>query len=211
MPVLLRLAAALELGDEERRTFFELAGKALEEEAPPATGPWGGGAPVELFNDIAGVASPAFALDRAWNAVCWNERAERLFPDWLGSECDRNLLRYAFLNKQARISFESWLAWAGGVAADFRNAIADQPETTQVRDLIESLGRASPTFAKVWSGESCSPQGRTLWPVRRADGSVQCFMMSRLGSRCDSRYQALALLPFEISASHGAMANPVAA
>lgn len=187
-----RLASALELTADERHTFFSLAGKA-DRRFPPselltAAPPW-------VASLIASMQTPAFALDGCWNAVCANEAAERLLPGWLGDECDRNLLRYAFLNKEPRSLFTDWLDWAGWLVTDFRDFAASKLESAAVRDLVEPLARASTTFARLWDDEGEVRPIQSLWPIRSQNGELEVYVASRLRSPGAEQIAATVLVP----------------
>ncbi|WP_347951953.1 hypothetical protein [Bradyrhizobium sp. SSUT77] len=64
--------------------------------------------------------SPAYVLDRAWTARCWNAPAERLFVGWLDEPGDKNLLRYIVLHPVARSLIRDYDNRSRRVVAEFR-------------------------------------------------------------------------------------------
>src|SRR6185437_15241333 len=72
------LARGLRLSQAERTYLFELASRA--DPAPRSEEP----DPHRLAGLIAAVSTPAYVLDRHWDAVGWNAAAAELFEDWLG-------------------------------------------------------------------------------------------------------------------------------
>jgi hypothetical protein len=144
---LARLAAALQLGRAERAYLFELAGKrdpdpgrGEADELPPAA-----------LACVEAITSPAYVLDRNWNARKWNAPAERLFVGWLDVEDERNLLRFIFLRETARSLICGWGERARRVAAEFRAASSAHLDDPGLRHLIDELRRESPDFARFWN------------------------------------------------------------
>ena len=92
------LARGLRLSQAERTYLFELASRA--DPAPPRTEEPD---PHRLAGLIAAVSTPAYVLDRHWDAIGWNAAAAELFEDWLDGTHSggRNLLRYVFLHPRA--------------------------------------------------------------------------------------------------------------
>ena len=65
--------------------------------------------------------SPAYVLDRQWNARGWNAAAERLFTAWLDRGGERNLLRFIFLEPRARrLHLPTGMSARAAVVAEFR-------------------------------------------------------------------------------------------
>jgi hypothetical protein len=148
---LARLASALRLAAAERTYLFDLAGKrdpiggsAKEAVEPPAA----------LRAAVQVITSPAYVLDRNWNAVAWNSASARLFLGWLDrsgkSVPQRNLLRFIFLQPAARRLIRSWEDRARRIVAEFRAESASFPEDSSMLALVEELRHESETFARLW-------------------------------------------------------------
>src|SRR5512146_476558 len=90
------IAVGLRMSRAERAYLFELSARA--DPTPPRAE---GSDPQQLSVLVRAVCSPAYILDRHWDAIAWNRPAAELFVDWLGSG-ERNLLRYVFLDDRAR-------------------------------------------------------------------------------------------------------------
>ena len=73
---LARLAGALRLGRAERAYLFELAGKRDPEQGAEEAD----ALPAVMQRCVEAISSPAYILDRSWNARSWNRPAERLLP-----------------------------------------------------------------------------------------------------------------------------------
>jgi transcriptional regulator with XRE-family HTH domain len=143
---LARLASALRLGRAERAYLFELAGKR-----DPAPGDSeSDDLPAAVLACVAAIGSPAYVLDRSWNARGWNAAAERLFVGWLDGANDRNLLKFIFLEPGARLLIRDWRNRARRVTAEFRAHCASYLDDRALRALIDELRRLSPEFAQMW-------------------------------------------------------------
>lgn len=147
-----RLAAALRLTRSERAYLFELAGRrdpsaAMAEENDVASA---------LLASIVGeIAIPAYILGRTWDMLAWNRPAAALFAGWLDSrpkeaEPPRNLLRYVFLDPQARSLIVDWDKRASRIVAEFRADCRTRLEEPALVRLIDELAQSSPAFARYW-------------------------------------------------------------
>jgi transcriptional regulator with XRE-family HTH domain len=143
---LARLADALQLDRAERAYLFELASKhdpdhPLQEAQS---------LPSAVLDCVETITSPAYILDRHWNARGWNAPAEHLFVGWLDQPGTRNLLRFIFLDVSARSLICTWEQRACRVAAEFRAACSLHLHEPALRQLIEELCCQSPQFARFW-------------------------------------------------------------
>lgn len=143
---LARLARALRLGRAERDYLFELAGKRDPDQGDPGDDTM----PPVLADAVAAIASPAYVLDRQWNARAWNKAAERLFTGWLDRGGARNLLRFIFLEPRARRLIDGWDERARRVVAEFRAHSGAHLNDRGLRALIDGLAAESPEFARLW-------------------------------------------------------------
>jgi transcriptional regulator with XRE-family HTH domain len=141
-----RLAVALALSHAERAYLFELAGR-LDPEAPPDLA---ADAPASLRAVVGTIGHPAYALDRLWNACCWNDAASRLFRGWLDGTHQRNLLRFVFLDAAARRLIPEWEDRARRLLAEFRADYSHSFRDSRVRALVDTLRRESPLFSMAW-------------------------------------------------------------
>jgi transcriptional regulator with XRE-family HTH domain len=145
-----RLARALELSRAERTFLFDLAGlrdpKALTSQPVDD-------APASIRAAIAATRHPAYGLDRQWNACCWNKAAERLFTGWLSGNCQRNLLRFVFLDPAAKVLIPNWKDRARRILAEFRADYSHTFNDPRVRSLVEGLQHDSILFAESWEAQ----------------------------------------------------------
>jgi transcriptional regulator with XRE-family HTH domain len=144
---LVALAQGLHLTDAERVYLFEIAGKL--DPAPPGPVVSGG---QELAGLVQVIRTPAYVLDRHWNAIEWNTAAAKLFRDWLGSPTP-NLLRYVFRHPRARTFLLDWDDRARRLVAEFRADTPKMQGDPQRAALVEELSRTSREFAAAWRAQ----------------------------------------------------------
>ncbi len=139
-----RLSAALKLSPAERRYLFALSGKTEVEDAP--------GGDDAILESVKFMDCPAYFLDRLWNAVSWNEKAEALFEGWLkGTE--RNLLKFVFTSAAARNLISDWRERARRLVAEFRSDCGPRAEDSDVSNLVSELSDLSPEFLEFWEAQ----------------------------------------------------------
>ena len=146
---LARIAVALQLSRAERAYLFELA--AQRDPAEPETG--GADVPAMLLKTVQLVQSPAYVLDRQWNAIAWNAPAADLFVGWLDDAHDRNLLRYTFLSPVGHALIVDWESRARRLAAEFRADSIRHLNDAPTRALIDALVGKSDAFAHFWASQ----------------------------------------------------------
>jgi transcriptional regulator with XRE-family HTH domain len=145
-----RLARALELSRAERAYLFDLA----EQHDPDAlASELVKDAPAAIQAALSAIKYPAYGLDRLWNACCWNKAAERLFTGWLSGNCQRNLLRFMFLDPAAKILVPNWQDRARRLLAEFRADYSHTFTDPRVLGLVEGLRNASTLFAESWKAQ----------------------------------------------------------
>jgi transcriptional regulator with XRE-family HTH domain len=145
---LARLAGVLRLARAERAYLFELAGKRdPDHDADPVDE-----MPAAALRCVEAISSPAYILDRSFNARSFNAKAKRLFAGWLDEPGERNLLRFIFLEPAARALICDWEERARRVVAEFRSVRGAHLADPSLRRLIEELTRDSPDFARFWNG-----------------------------------------------------------
>lgn len=143
---LARLANALRLKRAERTYLFDLAGKRDPDQGKDDTDK----VPAALLSCVEGFGSPAYLLDRYWNARGWNAHAERLFVGWLDAPGERNLLRFIFRHPAATAFICDWQSRARRIAAEFRAASSAHFDDPALHTLIAGLRQESEEFARFW-------------------------------------------------------------
>lgn len=167
--MLARLAQVLQLSAAERAYLFEVADK---HDPSHATGEGGGLATAELAAIVAAIDAPAYILDRAWNAVAWNDAAAALFTGWLhGDAATPNQLRFMFLEPGARELVVGWPERAQRLVAEFRADIGRHADQAPLAGLIADLAGASAPFRQWWEAQQV--QGR--------DGGLRRFQHPQQG------------------------------
>jgi len=145
LPALGRLAAALQLGAAERAYLFDLAGKS-----PPEAPDMHEALPPTLARAVEAIPSPAYLLDRLWNALAWNPALARLFVGWPHQGRAPNLLRYVLSEPAARTLIRDWDSRARRIVAEFRADIGAHLADPEAVALVGDLRAASPFFAQAW-------------------------------------------------------------
>ncbi|SDA83513.1 MULTISPECIES: helix-turn-helix transcriptional regulator [unclassified Janthinobacterium] len=167
--MLARLAQVLQLSTAERAYLFEVADK---HDPSHGAGEGDGPAAAELAAIVAAIAAPAYILDRAWNAVAWNDAAGSLFTGWLhGDGGAPNQLRFMFLEAGARELVVGWPERAQRLVAEFRADIGRHADQAPLAGLIAELAGASAPFRQWWQTQQV--QGR--------DGCLRRFQHPRQG------------------------------
>jgi len=162
-----RLADALDLTAPERAYLFELAGR--RDPRAPASEPVPD-APASVRALVDAVPHPAYGLDRSWDLCCWNAAAARLFGGWLHGEGRKNLLRYMFLDHEARALVPDWEDRATRLLAEFRADYGRTFDDPRTRALVEQLRRDDALFARAWESQAVIDRqgGRRIF--NHADG-----------------------------------------
>jgi len=145
---LMRLARVLRLNPAERAYLFELAAKRDPEAPADRTDDDAG----ESLGAVVGaISAPAYLLDRAWNAMVWNDAAAELFVGWLDAPAtERNLLRFVFLSPLAPRLIADWEARALRLAAEFRVDYSRHLVAAETRQLVDQLRGESRFFERAW-------------------------------------------------------------
>ncbi len=149
VPTLAAIARGLRLSRAEREYLFELAARA-----DPASPCAAEADPQQLRGLVDVIRTPAYVLDRHWDAVVWNRAATELFALWLGARArDRNLLRFVFLQPAARKFIVNWNDRAQRLVAEYRADTAAWRDDPVRRTLVQDLSDASTHFAAAWKSQ----------------------------------------------------------
>jgi len=162
---LARIAVALRLSRAERAYLFELAAQRDPAEPDPAASD----PPTAVLASVGLIDTPAYVLDRQWNALAWNAPAARLFIGWLdqgvggplpnvlvparASAGAANLLRYTFMSPAAQALIVDWETRARRLAAEFRADSIRHLNDAPTRALIDALSRECNAFARFWASQ----------------------------------------------------------
>ena len=142
-----RLAAVLGLARAERHYLFELAECADPDHGYDAVTPL----PAYLADCVHSITAPAYILDRCWNVLARNVPLLRLFDGWPDRDGSPNLLRYIFIDPNARDLVVDWEQRASRVVAEFRADVAAHADEPDVGAVVDGLLQASPVFAHWWT------------------------------------------------------------
>jgi transcriptional regulator with XRE-family HTH domain len=177
---LVALAHGLHLTQAERAYLFEIAGRL--DPSPPGPSQSEG---EEWTGLVRAIRTPAYVLDRYWNAIEWNPAAGQLFQDWLGKPVPArrrasagqsqnvapNLLRYVFLEPRAKTFLLEWGDRAQRLVAEFRADTPGMRDDPRRSALVEELSRASREFAAGWRAQRVLSRdgGRRSFRVRKGE------------------------------------------
>jgi transcriptional regulator with XRE-family HTH domain len=147
-PLLERLARALRLTATEREHLFALA-QGRPAPRPPAS-------PAVVTEALQQVLHahpfPAWVSTPRRDFLAWNRAHTVLYGDFGELPVtERNGLRLVFLNPRIRSQMPNWEAQARASVASFRVAAARAADRAPFDTLVDSLTRASPEFARIWS------------------------------------------------------------
>lgn len=171
------IAGGLHLSQAERSYLFELAARAdPEHPAVPDAAP-------HLAQLVEAIRSPAYILDRHWDAIAWNKPAAALFGDWLkalgarearsagATPTGRNLLRYVFLHPGAASFIVNWPERAQRLVAEYRSDTAAWRDDPVRQALVDELRAASRDFDRAWRSQK----------VLSREGGLRAFEHPRAG------------------------------
>jgi len=143
------IARGLRLSNAERTYLFELGSRADPTPAQPEDTD-----PHRLAQLLVAVSTPAYVLDRHWDAISWNAPATELFEDWLGGppwrSGGRNLLRYVFLHPRAPSFIVDWPERGRRLIAEYRADTAAWHDDPVRRALVDELSWESEPFKSAW-------------------------------------------------------------
>ncbi|MBV2234183.1 MAG: helix-turn-helix transcriptional regulator [Sterolibacterium sp.] len=158
--VLERIAQALRLTGPQRSYLFDVAGRSGSD-AQGLAGLLSGAehAPDALSELLEDFHMPAYILGRYWDILAWNRAAMHLFAGWLDQSwandaveeaTSPNLLRFVFLEAQARQLVVDWENRARRICAEFRADCRSRLEEPGLQRLIDELQQGSVEFARYW-------------------------------------------------------------
>ncbi|MFG2232669.1 helix-turn-helix transcriptional regulator [Streptomyces sp. NPDC048723] len=150
--VLMGIAHALRLSDQERTHLFSLAGELEHDrhrlpsrEVAPAT--------AALLERLAD--SPALVVDNTCQVLAWNPLAAALFEDFSALRAaDRNLLRRVFLrpdSERATYGITDHRRFMTSAVGYLRVGTSRYPGNAELRSLIAELLNGSTDFAELWN------------------------------------------------------------
>ncbi len=189
---LARLAVALELTQAERAYLFELAGRR-DPDVPVAMAV--SDAPASIRTLVGSVSHPAYGLDRAWNACCWNAAAEQLFDGWLGEGCQKNLLQYVFVEATARSLIVDWKERSHRLLAEFRADYGRRLTDPRTNALVEALRKDCSDFTDAWNTQSVAGREGGLRRFHHPEKGALCFEQHTFSPANRPDYKLVVLTP----------------
>jgi transcriptional regulator with XRE-family HTH domain len=175
------IAAVLRLTPAERAYLFQLADRL---DPGAETGMPEADEGVDAI--VNAIKTPAYMLNRQWDAIAWNRPARELFAGWLNVKQAPprrpNLLRFMFLEPQARSLTGDWPQRADRLVAEFRADCGKHADQPPIKDLIDELAAASADFRRLWK----------LQNVVNREGGERHFLHPQKG---ELRYRQVTLHP----------------
>jgi MmyB-like transcription regulator ligand binding domain len=97
-------------------------------------------------------ATPAYAVDAAYNILAWNQLATHFIGN-LAGHADRNMIRWTFRRSPADSiwSDEDFLGFTRSTVAHLRAAYARYPGDPEIQSLVTEMLALSPRFAEMWA------------------------------------------------------------
>lgn len=150
-----RLATALKLTKSERSYLFDMA----DRRDPLSQHSEADAAPAALVNMLEQMQIPAYIMGRTWDVLAWNTAASALFVGWLDSAATLaltteqrppNLLRFVFLQANAKTFVVDWELRARRLVAEFRADCRARLEEPDVKQLVDELSNSSAAFNQFW-------------------------------------------------------------
>jgi transcriptional regulator with XRE-family HTH domain len=146
---LARLADVMRLTPAERAYLFQLS-----ERLDPRHEESRADANEEFASLVQAIKTPAYILDRQWDAIAWNRPARELLIGWLEGSPGKlprpNLLRFMFLEPGARSLTADWPQRTARLVAEFRADCGKHVDLPPISDLVSELSRSSEEFRGLW-------------------------------------------------------------
>src|ERR1700722_15050221 len=143
--VLVSLARALQLTDDERTHLFHLAGVS-----PPQAGRIDGVVRASTMRILERLGDlPVMVLDAKGDVLAWNDMAAALLGDFSAwPQPQRNIVWQRFLGAERRVSAppEEDARTAAESVANLRSVAGRYPEDPGLRRLLDELMNGSPRF-----------------------------------------------------------------
>ncbi|MBE8523685.1 helix-turn-helix domain-containing protein [Amycolatopsis sp. H6(2020)] len=149
-PVLITLARALRLDEDQQRYLYELAGRA--DALPRRRRPVQRVRPAmsRLLTQLTG--TPALVLGKRLDILAWNPAATALFTDFEAIPPNRrNYLRMLFTNPAIRELHENWHHDAREAVAALRMEAATEADDPNLAHLVGDLSLQDEDFRKWWA------------------------------------------------------------
>jgi transcriptional regulator with XRE-family HTH domain len=146
--MLLGIARALKLSEDETAYLFTLAGNAVPERDCdfPET------VPVWMEEVLRRIRGPAYFIGRRLDVLAWNEHAERLFNFYESADpLQSNTVWRMFTDPVKRRLLVDWEREAAYSVATLRSHHVHFPGDPHFESLIAALHRVSAEFRSLWA------------------------------------------------------------
>lgn len=162
-----RIADVLRLAPAERTYLFLLAGRVDRNDASKLADEQ---VSKTVESCVFSISRPAVVFDKYWTPLFWNAEFEKLFSLWLRGP-EMNLLRYVFLDLNARAFVVDWELQARRLLAEFRLDFGKYIDDPKMLELFRGLNEGSDFFRQVWKEQQ----------VMLREGTQKSFNHPQLG------------------------------
>ncbi|MGP4013484.1 helix-turn-helix domain-containing protein [Streptomyces sp. 4N124] len=149
-PVLITLAQALRLDDDQQKYLYELAGRT--DDRPRRRRPAQRVRPAmrRLLDQLT--HTPALVLGKRLDILAWNSAAIALYTDFAAIPADRrNYLRLMFTDPAIRAMHQEWSHDARDAVAAVRMEVAAYPDDPDLARLVGELSIQDADFRTWWA------------------------------------------------------------
>lgn len=146
------ISDVMRLSPAERAYLFRLADKVDSRTETTSAEPT-----KELTKVVKAIKTPAYILNRQWDAVAWNRPAKELFVGWLDLapvDVAPNLLRFMFTANNAPKLIIDWSERADRLVAEFRADCGKHADQGKLKALVDELTTGSKEFRKRWNQQN---------------------------------------------------------
>ncbi|MFK3983375.1 helix-turn-helix domain-containing protein [Micromonospora sp. NPDC050397] len=155
--VLVTLARALRLDDDQQTYLYELAGKSRAR--PRRRQPQRVRPAMRRLLDRLG-ETPALVLGRRMDILDWNAGASALFTDFARIPAShRNYVRLLFAEPAFRALHSDWESAARTAVASLRMEAAQNPDDPDLAVLVGELSMRDPDFRAWWASHHAASVG----------------------------------------------------
>jgi transcriptional regulator with XRE-family HTH domain len=146
-----RVASALRLSRDERRTLYLLA--VGHEPAPSGESVSQFKPSDSLVKLVHAQGWPCYISDQAWDVVAYNEHMLNWFP-WVGAGYENNIMRWVFLHPEAMVQLYNWETdWAPLMLAQMFHANAQRRDNMRLGSLIQEILARNDFARNLWENQ----------------------------------------------------------
>ncbi|MEC1177205.1 helix-turn-helix transcriptional regulator [Metasolibacillus meyeri] len=195
--VLYCISTALNLNNDERDYFYNLALEAKSEITSPKEGQF------ELSHSLKKILTelkycPTIITDRYCHIVGWNAAAAHVFLDFekIPNE-QRNLIRLVFTRKEFKALAVNWEHFAKGFLAIFRTYYGHYLGDKWYSQFIEEMSQFHSEFQELWQASQVSKAPEMVIEFRHAKVGKMLFNLTSFQVQGDMDLRCSVYTPIE--------------